>query len=400
MKILQLCKKVPFPIKDGEAIAISYLSKALCAQGCELTLLAMNTTKHKVDVSCLPPEFAHYKAYHTIEVDNAIKPVEAFKNLFTGNSYHIERFISATFEQKLAELLQKNNFDIVQIETIYLAQYIPLIRARSNAKIVMRSHNVEHEIWERVAKNTASGLKKLYLREQSKRLKQFEVGTLHDYDLLVAISKRDLDMFAQLGHKGKSIVVPIGLDTQKYTPIYTLPTPFSLSFIGSLDWAPNIQGIEWFIDHVMPKVSNINQPISLHVAGRNTPKRLFQSESQIVHIHGEVPSSPDFLSQHHVMVVPLFSGSGMRAKIIEGMALGKTVITTTLGLEGINATPNTQVLIANTADEFLHQIQFCAENPLKIETIGRNARSFIEQHFDHQQIAQHLLQVYQNLLNQ
>lgn len=109
MKILQLCKKFPFPLKDGESIAVTYLSNALHEQGCEITLLSMNTTKHYTDLRSLPPDFNHYKAIYVTPLDNKIKVFDAFKNLFSRESYHIIRFVSKDFESKLIELLQRKN---------------------------------------------------------------------------------------------------------------------------------------------------------------------------------------------------------------------------------------------------------------------------------------------------
>ena len=124
MKVLQLCKKFPFPLKDGESIAVTHLSKALKEHGCQMTLLAMNTSKHFFDVNHLPDCFDHYESIHTVDIDNSIKVVDAFKNLFSKDSYHIQRFVSDDFRQKLKQILQQEQFDVVQLETLYLAPYI------------------------------------------------------------------------------------------------------------------------------------------------------------------------------------------------------------------------------------------------------------------------------------
>ena len=154
MRILQLCKKFPYPLKDGESIAVNSLSKSLHELGCEVTLLAMNTRKHFYDTRKLPSSFTHYQQIHTVTLDNRIKPLEAFANLFSRDSYHISRFVSSGFQQALVRLLREESFDVIQLETLYLAPYIPLIRRHSDALVAMRAHNVEHEIWQRIAANT------------------------------------------------------------------------------------------------------------------------------------------------------------------------------------------------------------------------------------------------------
>ena len=153
MKILQLCKKFPFPLKDGESIAVNSLSKALHDEGCELTLLAMNTAKHYFRGKDMPEALSHYRGVFSVDVDNRIKLKDAFLNLFSRESYHISRFISREYGQKLGQLLRRQDFDIIQLETMYLAPYIPVIRRYTAAPIAMRAHNIEHEIWERISQH-------------------------------------------------------------------------------------------------------------------------------------------------------------------------------------------------------------------------------------------------------
>ncbi|MGB1120750.1 MAG: glycosyltransferase family 4 protein, partial [Saprospiraceae bacterium] len=335
MKILQLCKKFPYPLKDGESVAVTFLAKALNQLGCEVTLLAMNTTKHYVNIEELPESFNHYKAIHTIEIDNRLNPIDALKALVKGENYFLSRFESAEYAQKIRDLLQVEDFDIIQFETlqtlIYFRQDI-FGTTKSRAKIVLRSHNVEHEIWERIVKNSKSGLKKWYLSRLLKQLKQFELEKNNQVDSLVAITQRDMDYFRKLGFNGTGQVTPIGLETAHYQPNWkSFEQRPTVSFIGSLDWLPNLEGVEWFLTKVMVQLKNTE----LHIAGRNTPKHLLELEMENLKVHGEVESAVDFINQHSMMIVPLFSGSGMRVKILEGLALGRVILTTSIGVEGI-----------------------------------------------------------------
>lgn len=400
MKILQLCKKFPYPLKDGESIAVTYMSKAMHELGNEITLLAMNTTKHHCDLKQLPADFNHYESIETVNIDNRVKAKDAFLNLFSKKSYHVSRFISDEFTKKLKALLQEINFDIVQLETLYLTPYIDTIRKYSKAKIVMRSHNVEHEIWERITQNTSFLPKKYYLKHLTKKLKNYELQHLNSYDALVAITQRDLDLFRKLGFNQKGCVAPIGLDMANYYPDYdSFRKPLSLSFIGSLDWMPNTEGLVWFLENVMPKVQERFPKIELHIAGRNMPKSLLAYQSKNVILHGEVESSTEFLNQHSMMIVPLLSGSGMRAKILEAMALGKVSLTTSIGVEGINATDQKEVLIADTVDDFIKAIEKAQALGGQLETVGRNARTFAVEHFDNKNIVKRLIKEYHKIID-
>lgn len=398
MKVLQLCKKFPFPLKDGESIAVTHLSKALKEHGCQITLLAMNTSKHFFDTNLLPEYFNHYQAIHTVEVDNSIKPWAAFRNLFSSDSYHIERFISKEFEAKLIQILQKETFDVVQLETLYLAPYIDTIRQYSKASIAMRAHNVEHEIWERVTKHTSFGPKKWYLSHLTKKLKKYELNKINDFDLLIPITSKDLHTFKKFGFKNKAVVTPIGLDTRDYHPNNrSYKRDISLSFIGSLDWMPNLEGMKWFLDNIWGELSARYPNLKLHIAGRNTPTWLKNLKRKNLIVHGEVNDAHKFINRHSVMIVPLHAGSGMRAKILEGMALGKVVVSTTLGLEGIDAKHQKEVLVADTVQEFIDCIDFCYQSNGSLGKIGQNALALAQSKYDNLETAKQLIKIYESL---
>jgi hypothetical protein len=401
MKILQLCKKFPFPLKDGEAIAVTYLAKAFDDLGSEVTLLSMNTSKHWFDLNALPDDFTHYADVHEVFVYNHIRPLDALRNLLTRKSYHVERFEDPAFAAKLAELLQKEHYDVVQLESVYLAPYIPIIRKHSTALVALRSHNVEHEIWERVAANS-NRFKKWYLQMITPRLKRYEIDRLNDYDLVVGISDRDVAQFKKLGLQKPAVVCPIGLDSRDYQPDYnSFKRGLSLSFIGSLDWMPNIEGLKWFLEKVWTPLLAPEFPgLEFHIAGRTAPAWLKSMQIPGVHFHGEVPSAPDFINQHSVMVVPLLSGGGMRAKILEGIAVGKVVLSTTLGMEGIEARDHKECLLADTPEDFLNAVRWCYAQGTELESIGRRAQALCSERYDNLEVTRKLLETYRKLVNQ
>ncbi len=400
MKILQLCKKFPYPLKDGESIAITYLAKAFDELGCAVTLLAMNTRKHWFELEQLPAHFNHYEAIHAVGVDNRIRPGAAFRSLFSKRSYHIERFENQAFADKLTEILQADTFDVVQLETLYLAPYLPVIRQHSRALVAMRAHNVEHEIWERIAANSHP-LKKWYLDHITPRLKKYEVDQLNRYDILAGITERDLAHFRRLGLQKPGVAAPIGLDCRDYVPDdASFRRPLSLAFIGSLDWMPNVEGLRWFLDEVWrPLLAPGFPELEFHIAGRNTPEWLQRLQVPGVTVHGEVPDAIDFINRHSMLVVPLLSGSGMRAKILEGMALGKAVLSTRIGMEGIGVRHREEALLAETPEDFVRAIRWSLEHPDALAQLGQQARRFCAAHFDNLEVGKSLLQAYRRMLS-
>lgn len=397
MRVLQICKKFPFPLKDGESIAVTYLAKAMHELGADVTLLSMNTTKHHYDTSKLPEDLNHYSAVYFSEIDNRINPVSAFLNLFSSESFHISRYISTSFEKLLIQILQNQQFDIIQLETLYLAPYISTIRKYSNAQICMRAHNVEFEIWQRISANEKNPIKKWYLTYLTKKLKNYEISQLGNYDLLAPITERDATIFKSLGYQGKIQVTPIGIDKRDYIADDTSYNhEISIGFIGSLDWLPNLEGLHFFLNEIWPIAHKRFPSLKFHVAGRNTPESLLQKKIPGVIFEGEVPDAKAFINKHTLFLVPILSGSGMRAKILEAMALGKTVLTTTIGLEGNHAQHKEHVLVADTKEEFLKLLEYCYSNPESLRQIGKKAQIFIADNYDNLTLARRLLARYKS----
>ena len=399
MHVLLLSKKFPYPLKDGESQAIHGLSKSLAELGCRVSLLAMNTSKHFFDGTELPPEMQHYHEVRTVSVCNELNALDATRNLLRGTSYHISRFDQPAYHEALATWLGEETFDIVQLETLYLAPYIRTIRAHAGSAVVMRSHNVEHEIWERCSANVSFAPKRLYIRHLTRQLRDYERTQLNQYDLLLPITQRDETHFRNMGFQGRSHVLPIGLDAVCGPPTYESyrRTP-DLHFIGSLDWLPNIEGLDWFLNDIWPGIHARFPEVRFHIAGRNMPPRLQQLRMRNVVVHGEVESSCDFVSSHSISIVPLLSGGGMRAKILEAMSLGRTIITTSVGLEGIKARHRRDLFIADTPEQFLTALNEALDRGRSLEQIGRSAHALFHRKYDRRILAERLLKQYRKLV--
>lgn len=394
MKILQLCNKFPYPLKDGAAIASTFLARALASLGHEVSLLSMNTSKHWFDLEKLPSGFNHYRNIHTVYIDNRVKPVGALWNLVSGKSYHVSRFVSERFSSELKKVLERTDYDAIILETVFVAPCIETIRKISpRTLVILRAHNVEHEIWERVARNSGP-LKKWYLNLQAGRLKKFEISAGNSCDMLGTVTSRDADTFKSLGTGRKIIDIPIGIDVKDYPHnVESFNKPLSMAFIGSLDWMPNEEGLRWFLEDIWKKRLRVSFPdLTFHIAGRNAPAWIRNLDLEGVVFHGEVQDASAFVLQHSISVVPLLSGGGMRVKILEAMALGRMVISTATGIEGIQATHGVHCLIADEPAEWEQAVKDCMDRKYNPEAVGRAAREFCAVHFDNLRIAEALVQ--------
>ena len=399
MKILQLVKKFPFPPKDGESIAVLSSSKGYADLGCEISLLSMNTKKHFVEKT-EGEGLIHYKSIDTSYLDNTLNPIKAFLNLFSNDSFNIKRFDSSDFRHKLITILDSQDFDVIQLESLYMLPYINTIRSKSKAIIVFRSHNIEHEIWTNLSTSSNNPLLKWYYNLCSRRLKEYELNQFTNYDLLLPISHTDLSKYQQLGFDQKLLLSPVGIDIEKYAAnSNVVNSVIKLGYIGSLDWKPNIEGLNWFFKNIWNAVSVKYNKIEFHLAGRNPDSSLQNLPYPKLFNHGEVPDAKDFLENLDFVVVPLLSGSGIRIKILESMAMGKVVLSTPKGYEGINIQNGRDGFIFNDAEEFEAQIQFLIENSKLISQISLNAKKYIKCNFDIKTLAQNNINKFKQIIN-
>lgn len=397
LSILFICNKSPWPAREGGPIAMNNLIEGLADAGHLVKVLAINTNKYAVDPKDIPQAYRDKTQIELGYIDLSVKPMGAFLNLFTKKSYHVERFISNTFDKKLREVLMHECFDIVQIETLFMSPYLSTIRELSQAKIVLRAHNIEHRIWKRVASITKNPLKKAYLNHLSTTLERYEKNILNAYDGIVPISPVDAPFFIENSSK-PVLALPTGINPENL-PVQNNITPdHALFHIGAMNWMPNEEGIRWFTEQVWPIVHGKLPQLKVHLAGREMPDWLKNLQMENVVIKGEVENAYDFIQSKSILIAPLFSGSGIRIKIIESMALAKAVISTSIGAEGINYTHNKNILIANTAEEFASAIEMLYGDSETTRQIGLAARDLILEEHNTPKIIQQLVNFYQHIL--
>ena len=219
-------------------------------------------------------------------------------------------------------------------------------------EIVFRSHNVEYEIWKRKANNERNPLKRRYMHVLSNRIRTFEVSVLHACDLMVNVSERDEEILRNHGFQKPSITIPSGINIQDYQ-CQDSPDSGKICFIGALDWMPNQEGLLWFLEKVFPDLRKELPDTELYVAGRNAPDDLVRKiQVPGVVYHGEVDDAHEFMKHSRILIAPLLSGSGIRIKILEGMALCKAIVTSSIGAEGIYAVHDEHLLIGDDAATF------------------------------------------------
>ena len=392
MRVLQLCSKPLFAPFDGGKLAMIDAAKGLRENGIEVIQWMIHTRFHT-----FPKQFTS-ESGQIIEksfIDTSINWKSAFLNLFKSQSYNIQRFDDKKANSELIAVIEKYKPDIIHSESIYCLTAIEEIKKRFNIPIVLRAHNVEHQIWERTAQITKNPIKKLYLNILVKKLKKDELRIANYSDAIVALSEIDKQFFQNYFPSKNMEVIGIGTRLKKsFHPTFPISNIFH---IGGMDWKPNQDGINWFLNQCWPLIHAAYPQLECILAGLNMPQKLYELENINVKIK-VANDAEQFMNQHQILFVPLLSGSGIRVKIIEALALGKVVIATSIAAEGLGVTHNTNILIANSKEDFLRQITKCLEKSEVCLKISENAAIFAQENFNTLKNSQKLIALYNRLL--
>ena len=393
MKVLQLTHKPPIPSVDGGCLAMRQITSSLLDAQMEVKVVSVATPKHPVVQS---DEFKDYQTatqFESVFIETKTTVFKALNSLLKRTSLQADRFFSKKMVEKLETLLEQEQFDVVILESIFVGNYIETIRKHSQARILLRVHNIEYLIWKRLAQQTKNPVKKWAYNYLSTSLKRFELSLFQKIDGYLPITEVDHLFFKEKFPTLSSQVIPFALNLSSYQIQNHQINEENISFfhIGSMNWQPNVEGMNWFLENVWEKVVKKYPQISLALAGKGNHALFGHKNLKNVQVFDFVESAQPFMNAHDVMIVPLLSGSGMRIKIMEAMALGKPIITTTIGAEGIEIADRENILIADTPEEMAQTIAFCTTHVKKCEEIGKAARKLIENNYTQEGVRRDLI---------
>lgn len=396
MRVLQFCLKPPYPTVDGGTMAMNSITEGLMAMGHSVKVLSVCSDKHPVSIAADDP-YRQRTDFEAVHLDLSIHPLAAATALLCGESYNVKRFENKRLDDRLAELLHQEQFDVIHVESLFLTPYLPTIRRCCKTPVVLRAHNVEHLIWRQMALAEPHAAKRWYLKKLALALRAYELEHLNDYDGIACITQHDADTLRQLGCRRAMAAIPFGVSLPAMP--HTESDTNKLFHIGSMDWRPNDEAIRWFLGEVWPMVHSQMPHLTLHIAGRRMAADLLNAHYDGVDVAGEVPDATAFMADKQINIVPLKSGSGIRIKIIEAMALAKTVITTTVGARGIDYTDGHDLLIADTPQQFVEAIKRCTTDKDFCKQVGNNARRLIAQRYDNNTLTEKLILFYNKILD-
>lgn len=396
MKILNISNRVPYPLRDGGAIAHYRQIKEMSAQGVEIYLLALNTKKHRVSEEDLVQHFAPYCRYKCLDIDTTPALIPALQSWFSGKSYNIERFRHQPMHEAIDQIFQTEHFDLIQLESLFVAPYLEQLKSYG-IPIVLRQHNAEYEIWERRTQECRNPLQKLLFRKLTRDIKKEEIRVLQNVDAVVAITAQDSLNFQSMGCNKPMHVYPAGIDAENYREIEAAK-PHLIYHLGSMEWKPNRSGLQWFIKNVWPQLKAEIPEIQMRIAGKRMSDYFPDKVSVGIENLGEVDSALDIIEGSGICIVPIQSGSGLRIKILEAMAAGRAVVSTPVGAQGLDLVADQHFLLAKSAEDFKIQIKRLQDQQF-FDKITSAAREACVKKYDSSFQIKLLLGFYHQLLN-
>ncbi len=401
MKILLLTPDLPYPSESGAALRNMGIVRGLRAARHEVDLLSFHESPAALESNPLADLCA---AIHTVPLPARTRR-QRLTTLLTSFSADLEsRLASAEFESALRQLLQTESFDIVQFSGIELGGYLKLILAeRGGAKVVYDALNAEADLQRVIAGVDAGRVTRLpaalYSSVQARRLARFEASVCASVDAVVAVSSEDRDLLQR--YRGAPItVMSNGIAVADYRP----PAGNSRSkrqivFSGKMDYRPNVDAAEWLCKAVLPQVWSRESSVRLSIVGRNPQARLSElAADPRIQLTGWVESVLPFLHEAALFVVPLRMGSGTRLKILQAMAAGCAVLSTSIGAAGLNSEVRCALSIADDADEFAGAVVALLQDDARRSELGARALDAVGKHYDWRVLMPDLLRLYESLV--
>lgn len=374
MNVLHISNKPVYPLIDGGCVAMSKMLINLTMIAQNAKHICINTPKHPFKKGDYPTEVNLPLSAEQTFIDTTPRPLPALMALVKGENYNLTRFYTEAVEAHLKSYLQQEAFDVIVLESLFLSGYIPAIRSVSDAKIIVRAHNVEHELWEQQARESKNILKKWYLNALAKSLKKAEIKQLNDADQIWTITQEDALKLAALGVTKPIHTIGVAIQSPSELVDYSKTDFFHL---GSLNWPPNQLAVEVLTRNYWPKLSN-RETSQLHIAGSFSQAVTIEAQKGVI-LHGYVENATQFMCEHGILVSPVRTGSGVRIKLLEALALGVPCITTTIGAMGIDR-PEEVLILANSDEEWVNAMLQLSESQELRARFGQKAKRYMEKY--------------------
>jgi len=382
-RLLFVSPRYLFPLDQGGKIRTANILRGMKGGAFHITLASPvpPTLAHsQAEIEAICDRFISWPAPHHFKLGRALLLADHLPVAVASDRSHLG---SDLIEAEIATT------DLLLADFPHSVPLLPPTWPRS----VMFTHNVEAEIFARHAE-VASGAMKLVWRSQARKMRRFEADSLARFTSVIAVSKRDAEVLRRDYNLPRVAVIDTGVDLQfhAFQPPNPPPAPGAgtIVFTGAMDWRANIDGIEFLLNEVWPILQRTHPTARALIVGRNPQPQMVEAaraKGADFTFTGYVDDVRPYVAQADAYIIPLRVGSGTRIKAFEAMASGRPVISTTLGVEGLDVTEGTHFLRADSAAEFAAAIATALDQPAQSHAMARAARTLVEENFGWDRVA-------------
>ncbi len=397
MKILQLAPRFPFPLDDGGKIGIANIFINLSRLGCEVHLFAFEDVKISDNALDEAKQYGKVTIYPHIPKNSLFG---AFLAFITNSSLYLNKHYSAKVLEYLSALCEQERYDVIHCDHTAMARLGIVLGRKFGIPVGLRLHNIEFMIWQRYAENlNDTNPKKLFIRQQAEALKKAEIEIMSAVDACFAITENEAELARQLSPNANILCVPVGVDCEKfkYADMSNRESK-TLAIATTYKWQPNVDGLVWFIENVMPKLKNELSGVKLNLYGKGLPEKLRNYARLGVCPIGYVEDIVPCLQKATLYIAPLFVGAGVRVKILEAMATGLPVVATDIAAQGISAGKAQGLVRANSAEDTTNSILALLRNKQMLSILGKSAADYIRANYSWKTNVKIILEEYQKLI--
>lgn len=451
LRVLHFVPRSPWPLNTGAKLRNYHLARQL-ARGTRISLLAFSDNDAKPTLDPTQPSIRdrftparvsagfrssdplmegpeHFYDGETIVTrDRSYTPAKIVRGAFGRTPLPILNYTTTAMKHSLARILSEGEFDVVQIESIHLLAYLPIIRAaRSRPLVILDWHNIESDLLHQYSERTGGTLRRVYARRTSRQLSRFERLAMKEFDAHVVVSENDRARLLDYSRDARIFVIENGVDTDYYSDKriqvayadwlfkqtetaakFSAPDPEFLNaipivrsrvvFVASMDYHANSDAAVSFGREIWPGVHQRRPDLVFTIVGRNpTPEVRQLAMLPGVEITGTVDDVRPYYREALAAVIPLRVGGGSRLKILEAMAAGVPIISTTLGAEGLDVHNGRDILIANTNKELSEAIIALTDDSERRNRLSVGGRALVSARYDWSTLGESLLKIYQSL---
>lgn len=397
-RLLFLCHNLPWPLQEGAQVR-SYHTLRLLSEAFNVSALCFykrqtSPTEHQLrEATQHLSQFADVQTFAVPQQWSTARRLwDHARSVVSRTSYTRWAYDARSVHEAVRRLTARGSFDLVHLDSLSLVAFA---RAVPDVPLVVAHHNVESALLARRA-DYEQPSRRAYMRHQAGLMKRDEREWCSRASLNVMVSDQDAARLSEIAPSARTFVMPNGVDTSYFAPSRA-QADIDLVFVGNGSWFPNADGMEFFASRVLPLIRETRPEVRVRWIGRTSPETARRYESLGIDVPGFVPDLRSEVARARCVVVPLRVGGGTRLKILEAWSLGKAVVSTSIGCEGLRAEPGDNILVADSAQSFAAEVVRLIGDSRLRESLGRRARQTVVQYYDWDTLGVGMKTVYRDL---